>query len=81
MLNEKEKAYYNQVKADMDDSTAAASLNNLSDYLERYYGKKVVILLDEYDTPMQEAYTEVIGKKWFLLPAIFLIIHLRQILI
>ena len=61
LLNEKEKAYYNQVKADMDDSTAAASLNNLSDYLERYYGKKVVILLDEYDTPMQEAYT---GGYW-----------------
>ncbi len=28
----------------------------LSDYLYRYYGKKVIILLDEYDTPMQEAY-------------------------
>ena len=25
-------------------------------YLSRYYGKKVIILLDEYDTPMQEAY-------------------------
>ncbi len=24
--------------------------------MERYYGKKVIILLDEYDTPMQEAY-------------------------
>ncbi len=32
------------------------SLNILSDYLSRYYGKKVLILLDEYDTPMQEAY-------------------------
>ena len=28
----------------------------MSDYLCRYYGKKVIILLDEYDTPMQEAY-------------------------
>ena len=31
-------------------------LNELSNYLSRYYGKKVIILLDEYDTPMQEAY-------------------------
>ncbi len=35
---------------------AANSLNALSDYLMRYYGKKVIILLDEYDTPLQEAY-------------------------
>jgi len=32
------------------------SLRSLSDFLSRYYGKKVIILLDEYDTPMQEAY-------------------------
>ena len=34
------------------------ALNQLSDYLCRYYGKKVIILLDEYDTPMQEAYVK-----------------------
>ncbi|MDE7311420.1 MAG: ATP-binding protein [Eubacterium sp.] len=33
-----------------------ASINQLSEYLYNYYGKKAVILLDEYDTPMQEAY-------------------------
>lgn len=32
------------------------SINLLSEYLSRYYGKKVIILLDEYDTLMQEAY-------------------------
>ena len=42
--------------ARMDDSVAAVSLRNLSDYLYRYYGEKTIILLDEYDTPMQEAY-------------------------
>ena len=26
--------------------------------MERYYGKKAIILLDEYDTPMQEAYVQ-----------------------
>lgn len=40
----------------MDDYLASLSLKMLSDYLQRYYGKKVIILLDEYDTPMQEAY-------------------------
>ena len=40
----------------MDNNLAANSLNTLSDYLMRYYGKKVIILLDDYDTPMQEAY-------------------------
>lgn len=56
LLNEKEKRYYSEVTARMDDSTAAVSLRNISDYLYRYYGEKVIILLDEYDTPMQEAY-------------------------
>ncbi|MDE6204177.1 MAG: AAA family ATPase, partial [Lachnospiraceae bacterium] len=55
-LNEKEKAFYQEVSRNMSDSTAAASLRSLSDFLGRYYEKKVIILLDEYDTPMQEAY-------------------------
>ena len=42
----------------MDDSDATLALYQLSDYLYRYYGKKVIILLDEYDTPMQEAYVD-----------------------
>lgn len=33
-----------------------ASLRALSGYLGRYHGRKTIILLDEYDTPMQEAY-------------------------
>ncbi len=56
LLNEKEKAFYQKVSAEMSDSVAAVSLRYLSDFLGRYYGKKVIILLDEYDTPMQEAY-------------------------
>lgn len=56
LLNEKEKAYYKEVCADMEDSVASAALRSLSGFLGRYYGKKVIILLDEYDTPVQEAY-------------------------
>lgn len=40
----------------MSDDAAAVAVNYLSDYLSRYYGKKVIILLDEYDTPLQESY-------------------------
>ena len=55
-LNENEKAFFKKVSADMEDYIAADSLNVLSRYLMKYYGKKVIILLDEYDTPMHEAY-------------------------
>lgn len=61
LLNEKEQAFYQEVSAEMPDSTAAVSLRSLSDFLGRYYGKKVLIFLDEYDTPMQEAY---VGGYW-----------------
>lgn len=61
LLNEKEKSIYHEVNADMEDYLASEALSNLSDYLMRYYGKKVIILLDEYDTPMQEAY---VGGYW-----------------
>lgn len=56
LLNENEKEIYRNVSAEMEDYIAANSLNALADYLSRYYGKKAIILLDEYDTPMQEAY-------------------------
>jgi len=56
LLNEKEKAFFREVSAVMSDSTASAALRSLSNYLSRYYKKRVLIFLDEYDTPMQEAY-------------------------
>ena len=57
VLKEVEKQYYDKVMSrEMDDTDATSAINNLSEYLYRYYGKKPIILLDEYDTPMQEAY-------------------------
>lgn len=56
ILNEKDLAYFDAVGEAMSDDAAAVAINYLSDYLSRYYGKKVIILLDEYDTPLQEAY-------------------------
>lgn len=55
-LNDNEREYYRKISAEMEDYVAADSLNALSNYLMKYYGKKVIILMDEYDTPMQEAY-------------------------
>ena len=56
LYNANEIAQYQSVCADMSDEVAQEALNNLSNYLSRYYGKNTIILLDEYDTPMQEAY-------------------------
>ncbi len=56
LLSEKEKDFFNNVSAGMKNYMATSSLEALSEYLFRYYRKKVIILLDEYDTPMQEAY-------------------------
>lgn len=55
-LSDKEILSFHRISSEMDDADAKYSLNRLSNYLSRYYGKKVIILLDEYDTPMQEAY-------------------------
>lgn len=57
ILNEPEKEFFRKVSMDMDSVTASIALHKLSEFLFRYYGKKVLILLDEYDTPLQEAYT------------------------
>ncbi len=56
LLNESEKNDFLNISVEMEDNEASYSLKALSDYLSRYYKKKVIILLDEYDTPMQEAY-------------------------
>ena len=56
-MSEQDQQFFDSVNLDMTDTTAALSVNALCDYLSRYYGKKVLIFLDEYDTPLQEAYT------------------------
>ncbi len=56
LLTENEKEYFRGVNSSMNEATASWAVHKMSDFLSRYYGKKVIILLDEYDTPMQEAY-------------------------
>lgn len=61
VLKEADKTYFRSVGVGMAEPTASMALYKLSDYLHRYYGKNVIILLDEYDTPVQEAY---VGGFW-----------------
>ena len=57
VLTDTDRIFFNRILSmDIRDTDATLALYQLSDYLYRYYGKKVIILLDEYDTPMQEAY-------------------------
>ena len=58
LLTEEEIGYFKGISTDMDEINATMALHKMSDFLSRYYKKKVIILLDEYDTPMQEAYVE-----------------------
>ena len=56
MFTDEDRHVLKSINRDMDDGTASQALNNLCKWLSMYYGRKVIILLDEYDTPMQEAY-------------------------
>ncbi len=57
-LTEGDKEYFKLVNLEMEDAIAVKAIQNLCSFLHRYYKKKVIILLDEYDTPMQEAYVK-----------------------
>lgn len=63
VLKEGDKRFFGRVSEEMDDSDATMALHYLSKFLYLYYGKKVIILLDEYDTPMQEAYINGFWKE------------------
>lgn len=55
ILSVDEKKYYKRMAGEMKEEDVSKALYHLSRYLYRYYDKKVIILLDEYDTPMLEA--------------------------
>ncbi|HBI62885.1 MAG TPA: hypothetical protein DDY31_17050 [Lachnospiraceae bacterium] len=56
ILTENDLDYFNRVSESMTETDASISLHKLCDFMQRHYKQKVIILLDEYDTPMQEAY-------------------------
>ena len=62
-LNEREKKRFQAVTPEMNDADAVMALQNLCLFLSKYYGKKVIVLLDEYDTPLQESYAYGYWRK------------------
>ncbi len=55
-FTQKDREYFDRICEGMPETDATIALHKLCDYMQRYYGKKPIVLLDEYDTPMQEAY-------------------------
>lgn len=64
LLTEREKEYFNRISSDSENYEIIIAIRRLSDFLFRFYHKKVIILLDEYDTPMQEAYVSGYWKEF-----------------
>ena len=55
-LNTNEKEYYKNIKIGMPGDIAVGAVHQMACFMQRYYNENVIILLDEYDTPMQEAW-------------------------
>ena len=55
-MGKREQEFFDSVSPEMADGVAVRALKYLSDYMGRYYGQKILVFLDEYDTPLQEAY-------------------------
>ena len=62
-MGSREHHFFDSVTPDMSDDVAELALHNLSGYLSRYYGQKVLIFLDEYDAPLQETYVQGYWKE------------------
>lgn len=56
LLSSNEREYYEGIKPGMEARVASDAVHSMANFMQRYYGKDVIILLDEYDTPMQEAW-------------------------
>ena len=56
ITEEHKKAYKSILSGNADNITYAKSIAFLSDCLEKYHSKKTIILIDEYDVPLENAY-------------------------
>mgnify|MGYP002510663014 CR=1 FL=1 len=56
LLSGNEKKYFESIQCGMGGEEAVDAIHSLSNFMQHYYGRDVIILLDEYDTPMQEAW-------------------------
>ena len=57
-LSDLDRKFWNMVDYNMTDAVASDAIRFLCEMLSNHYGKKVLIFLDEYDTPIQEAYVD-----------------------
>ena len=62
-LNEFDLMDFNNICFNNENSNWKGSLKALTKYLYEYYGKKAVVLIDEYDTPIIQAYQEGYYKQ------------------
>ena len=56
LINEKEREYYQNITPKMDKKLAINAIRSMANFMQRHYKQKVIIILDEYDTPMQDAW-------------------------
>ena len=56
LLSENEQNYYRNIKLGMTAEMAVGAIHSMAGFMQRYYNQKVIIILDEYDTPMQDAW-------------------------
>ena len=61
LLSKNEKEYYEGIKQGVEKEKAVDAINCMTSFMKRYYDKKVIVILDEYDTPMQAAW---LGGYW-----------------
>ena len=62
-MDERELFYFDNVWFNKNIADWKGSLKALTKYLYKYYGKKAVVLIDEYDTPIIQAYQEGYYKQ------------------
>ena len=55
-MNKRDKMKFDRIFFEKEDTDYASSLKLLSNYLYKYYGKKVIVLIDEYDSPIINAF-------------------------
>ncbi|MDE7200660.1 MAG: ATP-binding protein [Lachnospiraceae bacterium] len=56
LMSKNERDYYEGICPQMKGTVTADAVHSMANFMQRYYGKDVIIILDEYDTPMQEAW-------------------------
>lgn len=56
VLSDNEREYYNSIELGMDRKLSVDAIHSIARFMQRYHEKDVIIILDEYDTPMHEAW-------------------------